>query len=113
MVKRESATAVVAALTSASRSLSVGGVNVTGQTYSGLAAAIADYQSTSEATASSNSTSLSATTTTLQTRLTNEIGVNTDTEMAQLTVLENDYAANAKVISTVQSMFDTLFAIST
>ena len=100
-VKRESATAVVAALTSASRSLSVGGVNVTGQTYSGLAAAIADYQSTSEATASSNSTSLSATTTTLQTRLTNEIGVNTDTEMAQLTVLENDYAANAKVISTV------------
>ncbi len=112
-VKRESATAVVAALTSTTRTMTTGGVNVTNKTYSGLAAAIANYQSTSESAASTSSTTLSAATTTLQTRLSSEIGVNSDTEMAQLTVLENDYSANAKVISTVQSMFDTLLNIAT
>jgi len=36
-----------------------------------------------------------------------------DSELAQLTVLQNAYSANAKVISTVQSMFDTLMGIGT
>ena len=31
--------------------------------------------------------------------------------MAQLTVLQNAYAANARVITTVQTMFDALMAI--
>jgi flagellar hook-associated protein 1 FlgK len=81
--------------------------------YSGLAAAISTYQSTSEADASTNQTQLTTTTQNLQTRLTGELGVNMDTELAQLTVLQNAYSANAKVISTVQSMFDTLMGIST
>jgi len=110
-VKRQSATAVVAALTATSRSMSTAGISADNVTYSGLAAAIAGYHSTSQSAASSDSTRLSATSQTLQTRLTSETGVNMDTELAQLTVLQNAYAANARVITTVSSMFDTLLAI--
>lgn len=45
---------------------------------------------------------------TLQTSFSNESGVNTDTETAKLEVLQNQYAAAAKVISVAQSMFQTL-----
>jgi flagellar hook-associated protein 1 FlgK len=112
-VKRESATAVVAALTATTRSMSAGGLTVSGETYSGLAASIASTLSTAASNADTENTSLNSTTSTLNTRLTSELGVNTDTEMAQLTVLENDYSAVAKVITTVQSMFDTLLGIGT
>ena len=81
--------------------------------YSGLTSAITNYQSTSQANASTQQTELTTTTQNLQTRLTGETGVNMDTELAQLTVLQNSYAANAKVITTVQSMFDTLMGIGT
>jgi flagellar hook-associated protein 1 FlgK len=36
-------------------------------------------------------------------------GVNVDQEMTNLLTLQNAYAANARVFSTVQKMFDTLF----
>ena len=110
-VKRQSATAVVAQLTAASRTISTAGVNASNTTYSGLAAAIAGYQSDSQATAASDKTRTTTTANTLQTRLTSETGVNLDTEMAQMTVLQNAYAANAKVITTVQAMFDVLMNI--
>ena len=35
-----------------------------------------------------------------------------DTQMAQLTVLQNAYAANARVITSVQQMFETLLSIA-
>ncbi len=82
-------------------------------TYSGLTAAITNYQTTSQANTATNQTQLTTTTQTLQTRLTGETGVNMDSELAQLTVLQNAYGANAKVITTVQSMFDTLMGIGT
>ncbi len=81
--------------------------------YGGLTAAVTNYQATSQADAATHQTQLTTTTQTLQTRLTGETGVNMDTELAQLTVLQNSYAANAKVITTVQSMFDTLMGIGT
>ena len=110
-VKRQSATPVIAAMTDADNSMTAGGVAVSNQTYSGLASAIANYQSTSQAAVSNDSTSNSQTTQTLDTRLNSATGVNMDTEMAQLTVLQNAYAANARVITTVQTMFDALMAI--
>jgi flagellar hook-associated protein 1 FlgK len=87
--------------------------NITNVSYSGLTAAIATYQTTSQADAATSQTEMTTTTQTLQTRLTGEVGVNMDSELAQLTVLQNAYSANAKVISTVQSMFDTLMGIGT
>jgi flagellar hook-associated protein 1 len=46
---------------------------------------------------------------TLQTKLSAESGVNVDDEVAQLSVLQNAYAANARVLQTSKDMFTTLF----
>src|SRR5882762_8854737 len=45
----------------------------------------------------------------LQQRMTTASGVNVDQEMTNLLTLQNAYAANARVFSTVQKMFETLF----
>ena len=44
----------------------------------------------------------------LQQRFNDSAGVNIDEEMANLLKLQNSYAANARVLSTVKDMFDTL-----
>jgi len=87
-------------------------LNVTNLTYSGLMSTIANSQSSAQSAASTDTTRLTQTTQTLDTRLSSKVGVNMDTEMAQLTVLQNAYAANARVINTVQAMFDTLIGIA-
>ncbi|MFZ4410006.1 MAG: FlgK family flagellar hook-associated protein [Paracraurococcus sp.] len=46
--------------------------------------------------------------TALQSRFGQQSGVDTDTEMAGIVALQNAYAANAKVLGTVQALFDTL-----
>jgi flagellar hook-associated protein 1 FlgK len=46
--------------------------------------------------------------TVLNQRLANATGVNTDSELVALTSLQNAYSASAKVISVINSMFDTL-----
>ena len=45
-----------------------------------------------------------------QQTLSNATGVNVDSELVNLTTLQNTYAASAHVISTIQQMFDTLMA---
>src|SRR6266404_1947486 len=45
----------------------------------------------------------------LQQRMNTASGVNVDQEMTNLLTLQNAYAANARVFSTVQKMFETLF----
>jgi flagellar hook-associated protein 1 FlgK len=47
----------------------------------------------------------------LQQRMTSTSGVNIDTEMANLISLQNTYAANAHVMSVVQSMMTSLMQI--
>jgi flagellar hook-associated protein 1 FlgK len=44
----------------------------------------------------------------LQQRFNSQTGVNIDTEMSNLITLQNAYAANARVMSTIQSMLSTL-----
>ncbi len=110
-VKRQSATAVVAELTNTSRSMIAGGINSTNLSYSGLGSTIANYHSAGQAAVADDNTRYTQATQTFDTRLNSVVGVNMDTEMAQLTVLQNAYAANARVISAVQQMFDTLMAI--
>jgi flagellar hook-associated protein 1 FlgK len=46
--------------------------------------------------------------TALQQRMNNQSGVNIDTEMSNLISLQNAYSANARVMSTIQHMMDTL-----
>jgi len=45
---------------------------------------------------------------TLQNKLNSTSGVNIDEEMAHLLALQNAYSANARVMSTVKDMFDSL-----
>jgi flagellar hook-associated protein 1 FlgK len=45
---------------------------------------------------------------TLQQKFNSTAGVNIDTEMSNLIALQNSYAANAHVMSVVQSMMNTL-----
>lgn len=47
----------------------------------------------------------------LDTRLSNESGVNIDQELAQLTILQRSYGASAQVLRTVQTMLDETLAI--
>ena len=46
--------------------------------------------------------------TALQQRMNNQSGVNIDTEMSNLISLQNAYSANARVMSTIQQMMNTL-----
>lgn len=46
----------------------------------------------------------------VETRNSDLSGVNLDTEMAQLTILQRSYSASAQVLRTAQDMLDTLFA---
>ena len=47
----------------------------------------------------------------LQQRFNDASGVNIDQEMANLLTLQNSYAANARVLSAVKDMIDTLMKI--
>jgi flagellar hook-associated protein 1 FlgK len=49
--------------------------------------------------------------TALQQRFNSQSGVNIDTEMSNLIALQNAYSANARVMSTIQSMMQTLLQI--
>jgi flagellar hook-associated protein 1 FlgK len=47
----------------------------------------------------------------LQQRFNDQAGVNINTELSNLIALQNSYAANARVMSTLKSMMSTLLAI--
>ena len=66
-------------------------------------------QSAQRATAEDALTSEQTLTQTLQSKLSADSGVNVDDEVAQLSVLQNAYAANARVLQTGNDMFTTLF----
>jgi len=66
-------------------------------------------QSTLRANAQDALTSETTLKNTLQTTLSSQSGVNVDDEVAQLTVLQNAYSANARVLQTAKDMFTTLF----
>ncbi len=46
--------------------------------------------------------------TTLSSKLSTKSGVNMDTEMSNMIQLQNAYGANARIISTMQAMFNQL-----
>lgn len=93
------------------------GLGVTGQLstgYSGsqsligLATSLTANQAATANTASSNLSLAQTTQSSLSSSLSGTSGVSVDTEMANIVTLQNAYSANAKVISSVQSMFTAL-----
>jgi len=101
-------------LAAPSTNLGPGGSLSTG--YSGnqgllaLSAALTSNQGATIAAANSGFTSSSAVVTLLQTKVADVSGVNVNDEMAKTVALQNAYTANAKIISTVQTMFNALLS---
>jgi len=77
-------------------------------TVSGLISQFMDFQGSSVSSAQADSTSHSDAMTALNTRVTSEFGVNVNDEMARLVELQSAYAANARVVSVVQQLLQSL-----
>lgn len=64
------------------------------------------------ASATANATDQSSLLTQMQSQYSNETGVNLDSQLSTLIVYQNAYSASARVISTIQSMYDALMNIA-
>jgi len=88
------------------------GIGTTQAPYSGTLAQylaqVVTVQSQAANAASNLQQGQSTVLTALQQRMNNQSGVNIDTEMSNLISLQNAYSANARVMSTIQHMMDTL-----
>lgn len=73
-----------------------------------LATSLTSAQGAVIGTASTNLTYATAVQTTINTKVTNVSGVNVNNEMSKIVALQNAYTANAKIISSVQTMFSAL-----
>ncbi len=77
-------------------------------TFSGYATDVTAEVATRATNANNEQTSKQTTLTALQQSLSSQSGVNVDAESAQLVTLQNAYAASAKIVSTVNAMFQSL-----
>ncbi|MBO1360871.1 flagellar hook-associated protein FlgK [Acetobacter sacchari] len=73
-----------------------------------LATTLTSAQAQVASTASSSLTTATSVQTSLSTQVSNVSGVNVDDEMSKIVALQNAYTANAKIVTTVQSMFTAL-----
>jgi len=96
---------------------STSGLGVTGtlnapymapSTIGGLAATMLASQAQQSSAVSTQVDAEQAVQTTLSNKLSTQSGVNMDTEMSHMIQLQNAYGANARIISTVQAMFNQL-----
>lgn len=86
----------------------MGYLGASSSTFTSFAGSIIADVATRASNASTNATSTQTTLSTMASNLSAQSGVNTDEEMAKLTELQSAYASSAKVVSTVQSMFNSL-----
>ena len=87
---------------------SLGAPYLPGTTLAGHIGALVSAQAGVSAAASGQLSTEQTVQTTLSSRLNAVSGVNMDTEMAHMLQLQNAYQANARIISSVQSMFNDL-----
>ncbi|MEQ8602033.1 MAG: flagellar hook-associated protein FlgK [Marivibrio sp.] len=109
-VKQLSGTEVLRSLNGATRDLNGSSLRLTNETYTGLAnGVIVDVVKQAE-----RANQLAGESETLRSdlkqALRDEVGVSIDEEMARLTVLQNSYAASARVIDSVNQMLQSLEA---
>ncbi len=90
----------------------VGGTTAPFQgTLSGYISQIVSMQSLATNTATNLQTGQDTVVNSLQSRFNSTSAVNIDTEMANLLTLQNSYGANARVMSTIKAMMDSLLAV--
>ncbi len=107
---------LMARLTSNSRTYAPeAGIGSTATPFSGsideFARRIVSFQSSQAANATRDAEAQQVVASSLQERFDAETGVNIDDEMSNLLLLQNAYSANARVISTIQDLFNVLMSI--
>lgn len=107
-VKVGNRTEVVQALNSSARSMSGSGVTTSNRDYTGLSNAVVTGLTQIGERATLQSEESEILRSGLEQSLRDEVGVDIDEEMANLTVLQNAYAATARVIDTINQMFQAL-----
>jgi flagellar hook-associated protein 1 FlgK len=112
-IPEASSAKVVAAFNDSTKTFTADGLKLTNASYSSLGTGIVSVFQQAASSVSQSSTTATAQQTYLQQRLTNETGVNVDTETAALVTLQNTYAASAHVISIIDQMFTVLEDIGT
>ncbi|MDQ7247173.1 flagellar hook-associated protein FlgK [Dongia sedimenti] len=107
-LKKNSASDVVKALTSTDRNFLATGIALTSVSYSGMMTGVVGSSITG-AKQLSDQAKFDADSLDMSTqRYQSDTGVNLDEEIANLQVLQNAYAASARLLTVVQEMFDTL-----
>ena len=99
---------VVDALNGEARNLTGSGLNIQNEDYTGLAAGILVDMTRQGEIATREFTRADTLRGNLFQSLRDEVGVNIDEELARLTVLQNSFAASARVLSIVDDLFGTL-----
>ena len=107
-VKVGNRTEIVAAMNGTTRSFNGSGLSLTNSDYTGFGNRIVTDLAQRGLQATENFEESITLRNGLQQSLRDEVGVNLDEELAQLTVLQNSYAATARVIDTINQMFQAL-----
>ncbi|HVJ41304.1 MAG TPA: flagellar hook-associated protein FlgK [Dongiaceae bacterium] len=107
-LKRNAASDVVNSLNNSSRNFVATGLSVTNVSYSGLVSNVIGTASTNAKTVSDQAKLNTDTLTMTQQQYQSATGVNLDEEIANLQVLQNAYSASARLLTVIQTMFDTL-----
>lgn len=82
-------------------------------TLSSFASDVVSDQTSASSTASTDLTNAQAIQSTLNTKVSSVSGVNVDTEMSDMIALQNSYAANARMITTIKDLWTTLDSMGT
>lgn len=106
----QTAVQAIASSFNATATYTASGLTATNVTYAGLTSSIlSGFQQAANIISSDNATAASQQNY-YQQSLTNKVGVNTDTELANLVTYQNSYAASAHILTTVNQMLTTLMS---
>lgn len=107
-LKQNSASTVVNALTSGDRNFMAAGIALSGTSYSGMMTGVVGTSISSASQVSDQAQFNTDTLNLSEQRYQTNVGVNLDDEIANLQILQNAYAASARLLTVVQDMFNTL-----
>lgn len=109
-LKKNSANAVVNALNATDRTLTAAGLTLTGVSYKGMFTGMVGTSLVNAKFIADQSKFNSESIAQTEQRYQADVSVNLDEEIANLQVLQNAYAASARLLSVIQELFDTLQA---
>lgn len=110
-VKSAAGSVIAADMDVTTRSITSGGITLTGASYTSFTDAIIYTQSQNAGQVEGQAKIYETQKDDYKKRLQNEVGVNVDEEVVRLSQLQNNYSATARVISTIKQMLDLLDSI--